>query len=76
MKENKWIFVAMMLSLLGSADFYILTTIFVLYIKSFYPSTDEGQYFANQQATLMQGVFFTFAVIFCIVYGFLIDKMK
>mmetsp|Transcript_20330 Transcript_20330/g.17608 ORF Transcript_20330/g.17608 Transcript_20330/m.17608 type:complete len:110 (+) Transcript_20330:53-382(+) len=47
MKTNKWIIVALMLSLLGSADFYILTTIFVIYIKSFYPNTEQYEHIAN-----------------------------
>jgi len=63
------------LSLLGSADFYIITTIFVLYVKSFYPDPSSASQ-ANQQATILQGIFFTFAVVFCVIYGFLIDKMN
>jgi MFS family permease len=74
-RHNAWIIVAFLLSLLGSADFYIITTIFVLYIKSFYDENIPGaESIANQQATVLQGIFFAFAVIFCVIYGILIDK--
>jgi len=73
-KHNAWIIVAFFLSLLGSADFYIITTIFVLYIKSFYgENTEAAEAIANQQASTLQGIFFTFAVIFCVIYGYMID---
>jgi MFS family permease len=74
--KNPWIMIAFILSSLGSADFYIFTTIFVLYLKSFYPNTEAAEDLANSQATLFQSIFFACSLAFCVAYGFLIDRVN
>mmetsp|Transcript_6268 Transcript_6268/g.5692 ORF Transcript_6268/g.5692 Transcript_6268/m.5692 type:complete len:140 (+) Transcript_6268:275-694(+) len=76
LQNNAWVVIALFLSALGSADFYVITTIFVLYIKSFYGDSEEDEMMANQEASILQGIFFSFAVIFCVLYGFLVDRVK
>ena len=75
-KNSPWIMIAVLLTIVGNADFYILTVLFALYVKSFFGSTDADALTSNHLISFWQLTAFTLAAIFNIISGHFIDKIN
>ena len=75
-KRSPWIMIAVLLTVVGNADFYILTVLFALYVKSFFGSTDADALTSNHLISFWQLTAFSLAAIFNIISGYIIDKVN
>jgi len=72
-KTNGWLTIGLFLQILGNADFYIVTTILALYVKSMFPpETDDNV--SNIALNNVQSCIFAPAFISNFIYGYAIDK--
>lgn len=74
--RDKWILLGYITSFLGRSNSIVLTLFLNLWVKSFYPSTDQGDSDANIQAEMLAGIAYTIILVFSIGYGLLIEKLN
>lgn len=72
--KDKWILLGYITSFLGRSNSIILTLFLNLWVKSFYPSTDQGDSDANIQSETLAGIAYTIILVFSIAYGLLVEK--
>ena len=72
--KNKWILLGYITSFLGRSNSIVLTLFLNLWVKSFYPNTDNGDVQANIQAETLAGISYTIILLFSIFYGVLVEK--
>ncbi len=72
-KSNGWLTIALILQILGNADFYIVSTILALYVKGMFPADTEDR-ISNIALNNVQSCIFAPAFISNFVYGYAIDK--
>jgi len=72
-KSNGWLSICLILQILGNADFYIVSTILALYIKSLFPPGTDDR-ISNIALNNMQSFVFAPAFVSNFIYGYSLDK--
>jgi len=72
-QENGWLSIALVLQILGNADFYLAFTILALYVKSLFPAGTEDV-ISNIAVNNVQTFLFIPTLVNNIIYGYYIDK--
>lgn len=74
-KKTPWLLIALFLQILGNADFYILTVIFAIFIKSLYPEGTPDSV-SNMAVNNIQTITLVPALLSNIFYGWYIDRTR
>jgi len=72
-KENGWLGIALVLQILGNADFYLAFTILALYVKSLFPA-GTADMVSNIAVNNVQSFLFIPTLVNNVIYGYYIDK--
>jgi MFS family permease len=70
-----WLMIALFLQILGNADFYILTVIFAIFIKSLFPE-DTPDSVSNMFVNNIQTLTLVPALVSNLIYGWYLDRTK
>jgi len=74
-QDNGWLSIALVLQILGNADFYLAFTILALYVKSLFPPGTADQV-SNIAVNNVQSFLFIPTLVNNILYGYYIDRTK
>ncbi len=72
---NGWLLISLTINTLARADYYLVTIIFALYVKS-YDETTEDATESNHLITKYQNLYFGLCLIGNLIYGQILDKIN
>jgi len=72
---NGWLLVSVTISTLAKADYYLVTIVLALFIKSF-DQTPEDLHTSNQLANIYQDLFFGLSFVGNLLYGLVLDRIN
>jgi len=73
--KNGWLLISLTINTLARADYYLVTIIFALYVKS-YDTTTEDALESNHLITKYQNMYFGLSLVGNLIYGQVLDKIN
>lgn len=75
--QNGWLLISLSITILARADYYLVTIMFALFIKSFDQEGDnEAHDESNKMVSHYQTLFFSLSLVGNLAYGHILDKVN
>ena len=75
--QNGWLLISLSITILARADYYLVTIMFALFIKSFDKKDDAAAHLeSNKMVSKYQSLFFSLSLIGNLAYGHVLDKVN
>lgn len=75
LSKNGWLLITLVISTLARADYYLITAVFSLYVKSF-ANTPEEKRNSSRTISMYQDIFFALGFFGNLAYGYILDKVN
>jgi len=75
LSKNGWLLITLVISTLARADYYLITAVFTLYVKSF-ANTPEEKKDSSKMISMYQDIFFALGFFGNLAYGYILDKVN